>query len=717
MPFFIEELLAAALDAGPQRVEDQVPDSFAGALRHRLEALGPTATRVLRMAAVLGRWFDWTLLPTAATLNEDEVLATLRAAVGAQVLIAEDHGASLPGFRFRHSLTREAILADLLPKERGLLARDLLVALEALGPDVLDVQCELAADLSEASGDPCRAARFLLEAGRRSLARGALRTSEATHNRARELADDCDDVSIGSEVDEALLETLALAGKTDAALEVGSRLRSAYPPERHTDIHLRLARAAVTATRWDTALHHLDRARAALEWTEATARRTATLDVLASQVAMGQGRLGDAAELAQVAFTTAEAIELTDVACEALEVLGRRERTRDLDRAEALFERARRLADSAHLRIWSIRALHELGTIRMLRDLEVDRLLQARSLANEAGALATAAVLDLQLASTWLYRFEALQGLEAARQCVTAARKYHLDQVLPSALVSMAACHAALGQRGEMESAAAEARQLGGNDPDIAGGVWLSAYGMYALLQEQLGEAMQALERGMEALNPGATLPHPMRGMWALLRTVTDQSGEEAQRIVRASGVTLLPVNEALVRFAEAVTLGRAGRAAAAESAMEAGAGLLKDRPGARGLHLLALRWVAHAALIDGWGHPLEWLRLVAAHFEPLGQERVAAACAGLLRRSGVAVPRRRRDQADVPEELRRVGVTQREVEVLVLLGERLSNREIGERLVLSPRTVEKHIERLMAKTQAASRAELGLLARERLST
>jgi DNA-binding NarL/FixJ family response regulator len=82
------------------------------------------------------------------------------------------------------------------------------------------------------------------------------------------------------------------------------------------------------------------------------------------------------------------------------------------------------------------------------------------------------------------------------------------------------------------------------------------------------------------------------------------------------------------------------------------------------------------------------------------------------LRRAGVVVPRRRRDQAGVPDGFRRLGVTQREMDVLDLLADRLSNREIGERLTLSPRTVEKHVERLMAKTDATSRAELTLLAR-----
>jgi DNA-binding NarL/FixJ family response regulator len=49
---------------------------------------------------------------------------------------------------------------------------------------------------------------------------------------------------------------------------------------------------------------------------------------------------------------------------------------------------------------------------------------------------------------------------------------------------------------------------------------------------------------------------------------------------------------------------------------------------------------------------------------------------------------------------------------VLDLLGDRLSNREIAERLVLSPRTVEKHVAALLAKLGAPGRADLARLAR-----
>jgi DNA-binding NarL/FixJ family response regulator len=50
--------------------------------------------------------------------------------------------------------------------------------------------------------------------------------------------------------------------------------------------------------------------------------------------------------------------------------------------------------------------------------------------------------------------------------------------------------------------------------------------------------------------------------------------------------------------------------------------------------------------------------------------------------------------------------LTPREVEVLTLIGEGLSNREIGERLVLGQATVKTHVNRIFAKTGVQSRAQ-----------
>jgi DNA-binding NarL/FixJ family response regulator len=57
------------------------------------------------------------------------------------------------------------------------------------------------------------------------------------------------------------------------------------------------------------------------------------------------------------------------------------------------------------------------------------------------------------------------------------------------------------------------------------------------------------------------------------------------------------------------------------------------------------------------------------------------------------------------------MGVTAREAEVLGLVSEGLTNRQIAQRLYLSVRTVDKHVERLMAKTGRPNRAALATLA------
>jgi DNA-binding NarL/FixJ family response regulator len=70
-------------------------------------------------------------------------------------------------------------------------------------------------------------------------------------------------------------------------------------------------------------------------------------------------------------------------------------------------------------------------------------------------------------------------------------------------------------------------------------------------------------------------------------------------------------------------------------------------------------------------------------------------------------VPRRSQGSTAIPNQLREAGVTVREFEVLTLVADRLGNREISERLFLSPRTVEKHVASLFVKMGAPDRTVL----------
>ena len=71
--------------------------------------------------------------------------------------------------------------------------------------------------------------------------------------------------------------------------------------------------------------------------------------------------------------------------------------------------------------------------------------------------------------------------------------------------------------------------------------------------------------------------------------------------------------------------------------------------------------------------------------FAGRGDDRLATRCREMLRRAGVPVPRHGRGDTAVPARLRGYGVTSREMDVLQLVAEGLTNGAIAERLVLSP--------------------------------
>ncbi|MFI6931570.1 response regulator [Streptomyces sp. NPDC050287] len=92
---------------------------------------------------------------------------------------------------------------------------------------------------------------------------------------------------------------------------------------------------------------------------------------------------------------------------------------------------------------------------------------------------------------------------------------------------------------------------------------------------------------------------------------------------------------------------------------------------------------------------------------------RTVAAGQSLLDPSATAkvMARLRGEQTWEPEPEALPGLTEREREILALIGEGLTNRQIGERLYLAEKTVKNHISRLLAKLGVERRIQAAVIA------
>ena len=713
VPFFVEELLAAAVGPRPSQsmadgatdtVEGVVPESVRAAVAVRLAALPEAAVRLLRVAALLGRAFDWNVAALAVSIAPTDAPHYLRLAVQAQLL--EVDGA---GFRFRHDLSRDAVLADVLPGERATLASAALAALSADDPATNGERAELAAMMAVEAGESARAGELLLAAASRALREGSLASAEALANRARAASDvgperpsaergAGPEPSVHDRVDALLLEIWLHAGRPDDVMRAGTRLVASYekraaPIDEVASVHLLMARSALAAGRHEDVAVHLLACRTFAGDDPALAARVTALE---AQAAIGVDDVVAARPIATAALAAARACGLPEVQCEALEVIGRSLRVEDVVRAEAAFDEAYRVAADAELMVWRIRALQELGTIDLFESLNTARLLQARDEAVAAGALSMVAVIDLQLAATYCERADADRALEAAGRCVELSRRLGLG-TLSMGLAIQSFAYARAGRDAEMEHSMAEARATGKDRRNVESGMWGNSRATMHLFRGELDAAAVALDRCMEVLreHPGGAFP--FTGLWPLVHTVlNDHEQHAAREEVRALHADT-PVSRHLLTAADAVAAGREGDTARAIALFAASdAGLARFEGNFRRDLMRVL--VAPCALADGWGDPVTWLRESLVSLEAKQLTGLADRCRTLLREAGVAAPRRTPGRQPVPTALAALGMTPREVEVLALVAAGHSNRAIAQRLFLSARTVEKHVERVLMK-------------------
>jgi DNA-binding CsgD family transcriptional regulator len=157
-PFFLEEVLQALIMGGElSEGEDgwhwkradtwRIPLSLQETIELRLNRLSADTRRVLQIAAVAGRRFNFALLQQITQYDEAYLLEQMKEMMAAQLVIEE----SAERFAFRHALTRQAIAGALLARERRALHRTIARTLEHVYAAALDAHlADLAYHCAEA---------------------------------------------------------------------------------------------------------------------------------------------------------------------------------------------------------------------------------------------------------------------------------------------------------------------------------------------------------------------------------------------------------------------------------------------------------------------------------------------------------------------------------------------------------------------------------------
>jgi DNA-binding CsgD family transcriptional regulator len=218
------------------------------------------------------------------------------------------------------------------------------------------------------------------------------------------------------------------------------------------------------------------------------------------------------------------------------------------------------------------------------------------------------------------------------------------------------------------------------------------------LARGEAGAAAAVLLRRIDELGWDNLLAAPLLAQLVQARVAEGQLDGATAALSALARIATTPGRERVVALA-AVSGGRIALAEGREDAAE----LLQDavnRFAALGARLDAARArleLARALVVTAPDVAADTARHARTELDALGATRDADAAAEFMRSLGV------RGRAGP----RAIGLlSKRETEVLRLIGEGLSNREIAERLYISPKTAEHHASRVYAKLGVKTRAE-----------
>ncbi len=329
-PFFVEEVCKALIEEGTLSFRDgrwrrgsmqdiHVPQSLRIALQMRVGKLPPQTQETLRLAAILGRDFDFDTLVKASDLGEDALIAAMEDAERAQLVVEKPPVTSgQVSLSFAHVLMASTLRESVSGMRRQRLHRRAAAAVEATHPG--DVEA-LAYHFHQA-GDAERARTFYTRAGDRSLAIYAYREAEQSYRAALELGGEPDE---RAHVLSGLGEALFRQGRLEDSIACWRDAISLYTTLADYDAVARLyARLAYTA--WDAG-RTAEGVEVALEGLAAVAGQAETADVglllnEAARVSWLGGRPAEARQFGEKALLVAEQTNNAELKAQALSTMG-----------------------------------------------------------------------------------------------------------------------------------------------------------------------------------------------------------------------------------------------------------------------------------------------------------------------------------------------------------------------------------------------------------
>jgi|HubBroStandDraft_6_1064221.scaffolds.fasta_scaffold00380_7 DNA-binding CsgD family transcriptional regulator/tetratricopeptide (TPR) repeat protein len=729
-PFFAEELLASAGAVG-----GELPVSLRQALLLRVERVSEVTREVLRVAAVVGRSVDHRLLADVVGVGERELLVALREATDYHVLVPSASGVA---YTFRHALLREAIYTDTLIGERLRLHRGIAEALESSREYALaGAAAELAYHWLAAGDERAGLAACVEAAGEaeRMHAHG----EAANHiDRVLELWDRVespDEVAGCDRVDLLLRgsEFADFSGDAEHGLALAERARAVI------DERVDPLKAAAAEARIGRSLHSCGRGVEAVDHL-AAARRLVPSEppsLASAQALASEGRAlilnerdNEARPRLEEALRIAELLDARRVQSSALNSLAIV--LSNLGEVEQAIVAGRE----------GLRIAKEIGSVEEIMRAYVNgsNAIDAAGNVEEALALAVEGIVTcdqfgmsrvagdgLRCQAAW--RLTRLGRYEEAERIVGEA----LERATTPFSIADARCIAgrvAL-ELGDLELAEDRLEQAW-SMMQSTGGLQLIGPAMAAriLLAIHRGELERARERAHEGVERGTAgegnLLFIAEVFWLAVRVEAELSELASVRDNREAPDECERIAAAALAGLDGRIAGLPGRTPPAEAiAFRALAeGELARLRGERTVQpwlaaaerfralgqLPALgyaeRRAAEALALRGArsGEIAAQLRAAHATALELGAPPLLAEVDALARRTGV--PLDGGAGALAPSPAADLGLTERELEVLRLLADGRTNRQIGEELFITAKTASVHVSRILMKLGVANRAE-----------